>query len=109
MFKTIKNDMFNISNRLKAIDSNYCVSFNTKTKKYEIYYKRGFDFELELVLPFDFLDSRTLRKVIESRVEKMAEIIKAMEEENMRIEEQNNKALKEELISRTKILFKKGV
>ena len=109
MLKLIKNDMFNISNRLKRIDRNYCVLFNSKTKKFEVYYQNGFNFDLELVLPFDVLDFRTIRKVWETRVSKMEEIIKKMEEENKKLEKKNSENLKDELISKVKIILKKGV
>ena len=49
------------------------------------------------------------KKVLESRVEKIGEIIKQMEKDNNELEERNNKNLKEELTYKTKIIFKKGV
>lgn len=109
MLKIIENDMFNISKRIKRINKNYCLVFNLKTKNYELYFKNGFSFERELVLNFDFLDFRTIKKVIETRTRNLEKLIKKIEEENKKLEEKNIENLKDESISKIKMLLKKGV
>ena len=35
--KIVKNDLFNITRRIKEIDKNYFIAFNTKTKNFEVH------------------------------------------------------------------------
>ena len=89
----IKNDLFDISNRLKSIDKNYFVVFNTAKQKYEIHYKRAKN-TYELTLPFNFLDARTIDFVQKTRMENKELIFAEMEKANLKIEAENkNKIL----------------
>ena len=36
----IKNDLFNISNRIKNIDKNYYICFNKSLKQFEVHHKK---------------------------------------------------------------------
>lgn len=91
----IKNDMFNIVNRLKSIDKNYYVLYNKITKKYELHCK-NFKSSLQLVLPFDFLDKRTIDFVLKTKVENKQKLIQEMEENNQKLEQEKQKKTMEE-------------
>lgn len=62
----VEHDLFDIVKRIKSIDKNYYVIFNTKRKKYEIHYNRKFS-SYELTVPFYRLDCRTVELVLKTR------------------------------------------
>ncbi len=68
MLKEIKNDVFNIANRLKEINKNYIVYFNTEIRKYELYHeKHGY----VLTFPYDELDSRSIEYTLSTRADRI--------------------------------------
>lgn len=90
----IKNDTFNIVKRLKKIDKKYFVLYNLATKKYEIHF--GKTNTLQLVVPYNSLDKRTLNLVLKTRVENHKKILEEMERHNQKLDqEKQNKMLDE--------------
>lgn len=70
MLKEIKNDVYKISKRIKKIDKNYEIYYNTQTREYELHHKKqkkDLGYGLVLVLPFDMLDKRTLDYCLKTR------------------------------------------
>ena len=106
MYIDITYDTFDITNRIKSIDKNYFIRYNKKTSKYEVWLMCGVTAHLDLVLPYPYLDFRTLKKVLLSKVEKIDKIIYEMEEENRKLEIDKNAKLKEELEYQVKTIFK---
>ena len=84
--RVIDDDLFGISRRLKSIDDGYFVFLNYKTGKFEVHNKKDTP-SLCLVLPYDRLDERTVRHVLYTRAERIAEIVKRMDEQNARLEQ----------------------
>lgn len=82
----VKNDMYNIVNRLKSIDKDYFVMRNTVTNKYELHHKGQLNTTYTLTLPFDSLDARTINYVFQSRRENFDKLIKEMEITNKKLE-----------------------
>ena len=108
MLKLIKKDLFGIVERIKSLDVNYFIFYNTAKKSYELYYKNGFNYNFELAFSSTCLTVRDYVKVCNSRICYAKKIIKQIEEENNKLQEKNNKLLKEELISKTKTLLRVG-
>ena len=81
MLIEIKNDVYFISERLKEVDFNYFILYNTKKRKYEIHHKAQSDTYC-LTVPFDELDARTIDFVNQTRVENRDRLFKEMDEEN---------------------------
>lgn len=78
----IFEDLFNIVRKIKEIDSNYRV-FRNKTKhRFEVYYQKGLRRNLELVVPFDFLDYRLINLINKSKIENADLLFKEMDEQN---------------------------
>lgn len=98
----ITHDVFNIVKRLKAINKNYFIMFNTKTNKYEIHnlkYKNT----LCLVLPYNALDNRAITYVLKSeRVEEQLELI---EKTNLKIEKSNKEKLNDKINYQLKEIY----
>lgn len=101
----IKSDLFNISKRIKQIDRKYFIVFNKKTKKFEVHYHRNHS-TLELVLPFDRLDKRTLDFVLKTKMENKRKLIEEMEKNNQKLEDEKNKNLLDEATFKTKEMMK---
>ena len=83
--RVIDDDMFGVCRRLKSIDDGYFVFLNYKTGKFEVHNKKDAR-TLCLVLPYDRLDERTVRRVLYTRAERVAQITERMERDNARIE-----------------------
>ncbi len=78
----IFTDVYDISNRIKNIDKNYYILFNTSTKKFEVHNSSQKDNSYCLTIPYNFLDERTLNLVNETRVENIERILNEIENEN---------------------------
>lgn len=108
MLKLIKNDLFNVVNRIKQLDNNYFVFYNTKNSCYELYYKNGFNLDLEITFSSTVLTALDYIKVCKTRIFNMEKILKQIDDANKKLESKNNALLKDELISKTKTLLRVG-
>ena len=78
----IESDVYNIAKRVKYIDKDYYVVFNTLTSKFEIHNKNQRGSSFCLTLPFKELDERTLNYINETKSENIEKIINKIEQEN---------------------------
>ena len=76
----IKNDLFDIASRLKEIDPEYSVYFETDLQKFTLWGKG----KRQVIFPYDTLDQRALSHAIETRVENVDELIKKIDLGNER-------------------------
>ncbi|MCH5164802.1 MAG: hypothetical protein J1G01_00170 [Clostridiales bacterium] len=83
--RVIEDDMFGVCRRLKSIDDGYFVFLNYKTGRFEVHNSKDAH-TLCLVLPYDTLDERTVRKVLYTRAERAREIAERIERENAKFE-----------------------
>lgn len=81
----IENDLFDIANRLKAIDDGYYVLYDRLLKRYEIHNDKSRD-SLQLILPYSSLDARTVRHVAATQVVDPSRFINEIDEYNNRLE-----------------------
>ena len=65
----IESDVYNISKRVKYIDKDYYVVYNTSTSKFEIHNLSQLGSTFCLTLPFNELDERTLEYINETKSE----------------------------------------
>ena len=80
--KRIESDVYNISKRVKDIDIDYYVVFNTITSKFEVHNSNQFGGSYCLTLPFKELDERTLNYINITKSENIEEILCKIEKEN---------------------------
>ena len=78
----ISTDVYNISKRIKDIDKNYYIVFNTSTNKFEVHNSQQLGGSFCLNLPYNFLDERTLNYVNETRAENIERILNQIDIEN---------------------------
>lgn len=88
---TIKNDVFNIFKRIKQINYNYFIIFNTNKNKYEIYDETCES--IVFTLPYECLDERCLTYVLKMLKTSNEEILKEIEQHNFRLEKEENEKL----------------
>ena len=96
MLYQIRNDLFDISNRIKQIDNNYYIVFNTTRKKFEVHYKRNKN-TYELTIPFDELDARTVEFVRKTRMQNKQKILEEIKKSNALLEAKKQKEIKENI------------
>lgn len=89
----IKNDLFDIANRLKQIDKDYFVLFNTNKKVFELHAKNQAYNSYCLTFPFDVLDERAITLTLKTRVQNKEKLIKEMEEQNQELKKQEEQKL----------------
>lgn len=97
----ITNDAFGIVDRVKSINKNYVIYYNTKLKKYEVHNKKYLKNTFEFSLPCCKLDSKTIVHIIKLLKYNNINVIKDMEKQNKEIEDKN----KEMLLEQTKQKF----
>ncbi len=78
----IENDVCNISKRIKNIDRNYYVVFNTSKNRFEVHNSSQIDSSYCLSLPFTQLDERTLFYVRKTQSSNIDEILEELENNN---------------------------
>ena len=82
-------DVFNISKRIKDIDKNYYVVYNTSKQKFEIHNSKQYGTSYCLTIPFNKLDERTLKYVRRTQSANIDEILDQIENDNKKIESAN--------------------
>ena len=85
----IFNDVYNISKRIKNIDRNYYIVYNTSKQKFEIHNSSQVGMSYCLTLPYNELDERTLKLVLKSSTNNIDEILEKIENNNNLIESAN--------------------
>ncbi|HAT83715.1 MAG TPA: hypothetical protein DEF02_04080 [Clostridiales bacterium] len=91
----IRHDLFGIAKRLKSIDRRYELFFNRKKNRYEIYANGA----MQMALPFERLDARTLAYARKTRLENLEKIIAEIEEENARLEIQKTRETRDKILA----------
>lgn len=101
----IEHDLFGISDRLKGIDSNYFVCYNSSKHRFELHnsFQRGST--LSLVVPYESLDVRTVDYALRTRAERAEQLLAQMELENKRLE----KVALDKQLKRAEITFEKAL
>lgn len=99
MKKIILSDVFDIAKRLKEIDRNYFVVFNTAKQKYEVHNSRQLGDSYCLTVPFDCFDARTIVLVQQSRIKNISEIVEKMDFDNKVLQKLNNKTALDDMMS----------
>lgn len=85
----ITHDLFDISSRLKEIDSSYTLHRNDLTRKFELHGKRDV---VLIIFPYDRIDARMISHARRTRVERSRELIREIDEHNRRIEESKERS-----------------
>ena len=82
----VKNDLFDVANRLREIDANYCLYFNKMLGRFEVHNKAQRGNTLAVIVPYKQLDARTIHFVQKTRVENANRLFAEMEKQNAKAE-----------------------
>lgn len=93
--RRITNDLYDIAWRLKEIDERYELFYNGRQKRFEIHA----DGALQTVVPFPYLDARTLIHARKTRVENLQRLIEEIEANNRRAEEEKRRDVIEKALA----------
>lgn len=77
---SVTNDLYDIACRLKTVDDDYRLFYNTGKRRYEVYSKSRET--LQFVVPFDELDARTVDYALKTRVQNADSIFAEVERHN---------------------------
>lgn len=91
--KRVYDDLYHIAKRLRSIDKAYRLFYNRRLKRFEIYAKGA----MQMALPFDRLDARTLDYARKTRIENIEKMISEIELNNARLEKEKERALLDRL------------
>lgn len=69
-YEWIRNDVYNISERIRKIDPSYFIVLNRKNGRYEVHSTENIGSTFCFLVPFNRLDNRTLEYCRETRVER---------------------------------------
>ena len=78
----ISQDMYNISKRIKNIDRNYYIVYNTSSGKFEVHSSNQMGNSYCLTVPYDCLDERTLNHVRKTQIANLFDILEQIENDN---------------------------
>lgn len=92
MLKQINNDFYNIAHRLKQIDRNYIIFFNTATNLFQVYEIKN-NKKIFLFIIGKALNNLALKKAHETSYKNFKKIFKDIEETNRKIDKHNKEHL----------------
>lgn len=79
-------DVYNISKRIKEIEKNYYIVFNTSKAKFEVHNSSQIGESYCLTLPYNTLDERALNYVRKTSVANIDYVLQEIENDNNKIE-----------------------
>lgn len=82
MLINIKNDLYDISSRIKEIEENYSIKYDTEKEKY-LLFRNG---KYQLAFPFKHLDARALDYAWETRLENLDYMLKKVDRHNAELQ-----------------------
>lgn len=91
----IKSDVFDIADRVKEVDSGYFVVYNTVLSRFEVHnrHQKGSTF---CIVCDDGLNCKVITKLRKSKIENIDKILREIDENNQKIEQNASKKLKDE-------------
>ena len=95
----IKDDLFDISSRIKSIDENYKIYFNRGTCRYELHNSSKTP-TFQAVFPHTTLDKRALDFARQSLVKNKEQILAEIDAHNARLEKQRQDEIIDRALSK---------
>ncbi len=87
----ISRDVYNISNRVKRIDRDYYIVYDTISRNYEVHNSSQLGSSYCLTLPNRELDARALEHVHCTKVSNIDEILASIDRENDSLDRDNRR------------------
>ena len=93
----IETDALFITNRLKQIDQNYFVVYNTKKSRYELHNSKQLGDTFCLVCPYKNLDERFVILAQKTQSKNIDKLIAEIDKQNEKLDKQNIKNLTQKI------------
>ena len=100
----VEDDLMGIARRIRAIDPSYFVFYSYEKRRYEVYCSDDLAVAA-VVLPFDRLDERSVRKVLETRRENRKKLLESIERENRLMQKRNVRAAVKDIERKAERVF----
>jgi len=101
----LSSDVFDICKRIKIIDKDYLVNWNSAKQRYEIVRKANGLMTIEVVVPYKTLDKRTVDLVIKSSVRHLNKRLSEIDRANRLLDEKRLEDTKYQLSYDLKLLL----
>lgn len=98
----IKDDLFDISARLKSIDENYKIYFNGETRRYELH-NCATNPTFQAIFPHTVLDKRALDFALNSAVKNKQRILDEIDGHNAKLEKLRQDAIMEKALNQLRL------
>ncbi|MEG1394838.1 MAG: hypothetical protein RSD04_03700 [Clostridia bacterium] len=105
--RLICGDLFGIAERIKSIDDDYQIFFNGETARFELH-NSACQPTLQLVIPFDRLDARTIDYAARTRVQNANELLENITRDNEILDKQAGEKLCQDACEKLENLLAKG-
>lgn len=96
----ITDDLFDVANRLKSVNSNYKLYFNKKTQRYEVCETKGLNETLAFVVPYDELDARTVEYARFTAIQNVKALFDEIERHNAALDRENACKLSKKILKK---------
>lgn len=93
-YDLIEHDLYNIGQRIQDIDEGYFVLYNHRFHRWEVHHVDNHPQTYAFVVPFDFLDARTLEYCWKTKRENTDRLLKEMEANNEKIKASKDREFK---------------
>lgn len=104
--EVIETNVYSIPERLKDIDEGYFVVRNHQTHQFEVHHSGQVGDTFCLSIPYEVLDERTIRRVRETQIQYIDNIVAEMERNNAKLEADRDKKLKDFTETTTKDIYR---
>ncbi len=99
----IKNDAFNIAERIKKLNPYYFVVYNTKNDKFEVHNSKQTN--TFCITCENGLNYSVIQKLRKTNIENIEKILREIESNNEKLEQERKRVLKDEVSFKAKEMF----
>jgi hypothetical protein len=93
----VESNVFNIPERIKEIDPDYFILFNTYSQKYELHHTLTPWNTYQLTFPYEALDERAVFHVNRTHVRRAKQLAMEVEEHNRKLDEDKKKRFSDQV------------
>lgn len=97
--RLVEHDLYGIAERITAIESGYFIVYDTRAGRYEVHSADNKGNTYCFTVPYDALDCRTLDYCERTLVAKTDQLLRDMEKNNAKIDENRHKDFKNKMES----------
>lgn len=97
VYYLVETNVFRIPERIKEIDPDYFILFNSYTQKYELHHRITPWNTYQLTFPYPELDARAVTHVNRTHVRRAKQLAREVEEHNRKLDEAKRKRFSDQV------------